>query len=248
METLHPISGFASEASLSSRNGPATPPYTPAKNKRRLERSDSPASSIHPAETSSPAKKLLKRANVDTVKVEELTESDLGYLTDIEVVWPEELEEVELDDGDDEHHEADAEDSDSGISGKFSKLHCDERNEQAELTKKRRERRLSKRTGSRVFKRSHSQSVKSESEVTDTDAMDDHDVEASARRLRRKVRGQVDGLKLVFEDIRSSPELSSVAGSAGEGRREFVRKVSPSAARQAYKQPTVEDADAMELE
>lgn len=247
METLHPRSGFTSEASLSSRNGPATPPYTPAKNKRRLERSDSPASSIHPAETSSPAKKVMKRADATTIQIEELNENDIGYLTDLDVVYPEELEEVELD-TDDEHHEADVEDSDSGISGRFSKLHCDERNEEAEMTKKRRERRLSKRTNSRIFKRSHSQSVKSGSDVTDTDAMDDQDVEASARRLRRKVRGHGDGFKLVFEDIRSSPEPSSVTGSAGEGRREIFRRKSPSAAKLTDDQALRQDADAMELE
>lgn len=247
MDTSHPRSGFASEASLSSHHGPATPPYTPAKNKRRLERSDSPASSIHPAETSSPAKKLLKRANGDTIRVEELNDSDVGYLTDVELIYPEELEELDAD-SDYEHHEADAEDSDSGISGKFSKLHCDERKEEAEMTKKRRERRLSRRTGSRIFKRSHSQSVKSESEVTDTDALDDQDVEASARRLRRKVRGPVEGFKLVFEDIRSSPEPGSLTGSAGEGRREVYRKMSPSEARLGREQARGQDHDAMELE
>jgi len=246
METLRPRSGFASEASLSSRNGPATPPYTPAKNKRRLERSDSPASSIHPAETSSPAKKLLKRANGDTIRVEELNDSDMGYLTDMELVYPEELEELDAD-TDDQHHEADAEDSDSGISGRFSKLHCDERKEEAEMAKKRRERRLSRRTSSRLFKRSHSQSVKSESDVTDTDALDDQDVEASARRLRRKVRGPVDGFKMVFQDIRSSPEPGSVSGSAGEGRREVDRKKSSFYAKLAGEQAT-RNADAMELE
>lgn len=246
METLHPRSGFASEASLSSRNGPATPPYTPAKNKRRLERSDSPASSIHPAETSSPAKKLLKRANGDTIRVEELNDSDLGYLTEVDLVYPEELEECEAD-SDYEHHEADAEDSDSGISGRFSKLHCDERKEEAEMTKKRKERRLSRQTGSRVFKRSHSQSVKSESDVTDTDALDDQDVEASARRLRRKVGAPAEGFRMVFEDIRSSSEPESTTGSAGEGRREIDRKRSPFYAKLTGEQ-SPGDADAMEVE
>lgn len=196
METLHPIAGFRSEPNLSRHGRLATPPYTPAKPKRRLERSDSPASSIHPAETSSPARKLAKRAATDTITVEELVEGDIGYLTDIDVVYPEELEEVE--DALDWDSEADADaESESGISTNLAKLRCDD---EAEMQKRRRERRLSRRTGSRVFKRSHSQSIKGDTDATDSDGINDQDVEVGARRLRRRVRGPGEDAEQGLDD------------------------------------------------
>ena len=213
METLHSMSGFTSEASLSG-NIPHTPPYTPHRTKRRLERSNSPASikSIHPTETSSPAKKAAKRSTPDTVKVEELTESDLGYITDVDVVYPEELEEIGSD-SDEDASISDSNESDDSIERHFSRLGCDE-SEEAEFERKRREKHLKKRTGSRVFKRSHSQSVKGDTEVTDSDAMGDQDHDGTARRLRRRVRGP-SGVEVVFQDVaKSSPEHRALAPAA----------------------------------
>lgn len=219
MQRFQSPSGFSSEASLSGR--PHTPPYTPHRNKgkRRLERSDSPASSIHPAETTSPAKKAAKRAALDNVRVEELADGDVGFLTDMDVVYPEELEEVPTSDGDDELSSSDGEHSDSGIARRLSRLRCGDENAEAVFEKGRRLRRMSKRMGSRIFKRSHSQSVKSDTDITDADAMDDQDVAASQRRLRRRVRGPREAA-LVFDDIpRTSPEAGSVGrGSSTAGR------------------------------
>lgn len=236
METMHPISGFTSETSLSGHNGPATPPYTPARHKRRLERSDSPASSIHPAETSSPAKKVIKRTVPDTITVSELTESDLGYLTDLDVVYPDELEELSsLSDVD--HYnvstdEVDSDvDSDIGLTSRLSRLDCSDDHEtkdEVEMEKARRERRLSRRHGSRVFKRSHSQSLKSGTAVpeafsdVDLDAIDDQDFAGGVRRLRRRTKGP-GGVKEVFEDVGSSAEQESLAES-GEDRRKVVER------------------------
>jgi hypothetical protein len=204
METLSSTSGFASEASLPG-NAPHTPPYTPHRAKRPLERNDSPASvrSIHPAETSSPAKKAAKKQVKDDVKVEELTEGDAGYITDIDVVYPHELEEIETDsdhssDGGDEEHEF----SDD-IASRLSRLGCDDSPE-GQFERKRRAEHLRRRRDSRVFKRSHSQSVKSDTEVTDPEAMADHDVAASARRLRRRVRSPT-GFDSGMDDVTSSP-------------------------------------------
>ncbi|KAK4545082.1 hypothetical protein LTR36_003633 [Oleoguttula mirabilis] len=210
MQRFHSPSGFSSEASISGR--PHTPPYTPrrAKGKRRLERADSPASSVHPAETTSPAKKIAKRATVDNVRVEELAEGDVGFMTDIDVVYPEELEEVPSSDGDDELSPSDDEHSDTGMTRRMSRLHCGDENAEVEFEKGRRLRRMSKRMSSRIFKRSHSQSVNSDAETTDVDAMADQDIAASQRRLRRRVRGPREA-ELVFEEMqRSSPEASGV--------------------------------------
>ena len=190
------LSGFTADAGLSGR--PYTPPYTSYRNKgkRRLERSHSPASSVHPTETNSPAKKQAKRPAVEeaSVKVEELLEGDVRGLSDIDVVYPEELEEAgstDDGDGDDERSssgEADAQSDADGIAKGMSRLRCKDEKGEAKFEKGRRQRRLSKRIGSRVFKRSHSRCVKSETEevmVTE----DDHDVATSQRRLRRRVKG-----------------------------------------------------------
>lgn len=217
METLYSTSGFTSEASLSGR--PHTPPYTPARaTKRRLERSDSPAStigSIHPAETRSPAKKAAKRAATDDIQVEELTEGDIGYLTDIDVVYPDELEEISSSDSDEDRDATDVSETEAThLTRKLSRLRCGD-DQEVDFEQRRRQRHIEKRGGSRMFKRTHSQSVKSETDVTDVDAMDDHDIGASQRRLRRRVRGPREA-GIAFEDLRSSPEASN-ASAATDG-------------------------------
>ena len=217
METLSPSSGFASEASLPG-NAPHTPPYTPHRAKRPLERNDSPASmrSIHPVETSSPAKKVAKKQVQNDIRVEELTEGDAGYITDIDVVYPHELEEVDTDsdrssgNGDEEHESGDE------ISSRLSRLDCDDSPE-GQFERKRRAEHLRRRRDSRIFKRSHSQSVKSDTEVTDPEAMADHDVAASARRLRRRTRGPT-GYESGMDDVTSSPIQSVGLASSPEVR------------------------------
>lgn len=214
METLYSTSGFTSEASLSGR--PHTPPYTPARSaKRRLERSDSPAStigSIHPAEIDpSPAKKAAKRAATDDIKVEELAEGDVGYLTDIDVVYPEELEEISSGDSDEDGNATDVSENDATkLTRKLSRMRCGD-DQEVDFEQRRRQRHIEKRAGNRIFKRTHSQSVKSEGEVADSDALDDHDLGSSQRRLRRRVRGPREA-GIAFEDLlRSSPEASNAS-------------------------------------
>jgi hypothetical protein len=234
METLHSKLGFATQTSLhAAHKPPATPPYTPAKYKRPFERSDSPASSIHPTETSSPAKKVLKRTSSDNVLVVELPDSDIGSFAATDVVSPSELEEAE-DYLSDVHsdivelveepaYESDSDsDSDSGISTRFSRLDFEEQEEQEEMAQKRRERRLSKRSSIRVFKRPHSQSANSASGVTDTDDANERNGDASARRLRRRVLSPVGG-PIDWEDAMSSPE-PGVLGSPTQASNQ-VRRV-----------------------
>lgn len=231
MQTLHPNLGFASQTSLhAAHSSPATPPYTPAKHKRPFSRADSPASSIHPTETSSPAKKVLKRTASDNVLVVELPDNDINSLPDIDVVSPSELEEAEdylseihsdIVDAEPTYVSDPESDSDSdtgsGISSRFSRLNCDEQEEQEEMTQKRLERRLSKRVSIRVFKRPHSQSADGDTRSTDTtDDVDERNGDASIRRLRRRMLSPVGGPIDWDEDSRSSPE-PGVLASAKQG-------------------------------
>lgn len=222
METLLPKLGFASQTSLhAAHKPPATPPYTPAKHKRRLERSDSPASSIHPTETSSPAKKVLKRTPSDNVLVVELPDGELVSLPETDIVSPSELEEAEdylSEIHSDDHavepsYESDRDadydyDSDSGISSRFARLDCEDQEEESEMAQKRLERRLSKRVSIRVFKRPHSQSADGDTVATDTDDADERNGDASIRRLRRRVLSPVGG-PIDWEYATSSPEPDS---------------------------------------
>lgn len=209
MEILRSVLDLPSETMTLSEPAPRTPPYTPHRAKRRLERSDSPASSIHPAETCSPAKKIVKRTASDHVKVEELVEGDLGYQSDIESIYPEELEEAASNsDGDDEMSSSDSDGPDEAITRRLSRLSCGELSE-VDFEKERRRRHVMRRAGEKAaFKRSHSQSVKSDTDVTtDPDAMDDQDLIASRRRLRRRVHGPREAEEVLEDVPRSSPEV-----------------------------------------
>ncbi|KAK0936535.1 hypothetical protein LTR48_007281 [Friedmanniomyces endolithicus] len=236
--------GCTSETSLSGTR-PHTPPYTPYRNKgkrtRLTPRSDSPASSIHPTETVSPPKKHPSKRQAteeDSVRVEELAESDPAYLSDdVSIVYPASLEEASglstanSEYGDDELSssasdmeaggEVASEAGGNGITHRMSRLRCAD---EAEFEAGRMQRRLSKRMGSRVFKRSHSQSVKGPpegmvEEVMDLEGMGDQDLEASARRLRRRVRGPKDGVMVGFEDVGPRRALDYGGVRAGEGMR-----------------------------
>ncbi|WPH00385.1 Hypothetical protein R9X50_00321200 [Acrodontium crateriforme] len=216
MATLHPKPTFLSDGILPNAR-PDTPPYTPHRTKRPLERADSPASSIQPTETSSPSKKAAKRRAVadndnDNIKVEELVEGD-SYFTDIEVIYPDELEEVETESDSFESYTDDGDEGaeTSGLTRRLSRLRCGDDTE-VDFEKERRERHLHRRTESRLFKRTHSESVKSNSEVVDAEAMADHDNKRGQRRLRRRVRGPND----------SDQEASSSVYGANSSARSSV--------------------------
>ena len=202
---------------------PQTPPYTPLhrnKGKRPLSRSESPASpvSIHPTETTSPAKKAAKKratsAEVDQVLVEEL---DAGYQTDTSVVYPETLEEASsprsatLEASDPMESDSDAEMTDGetrGLSRRLSLLYCGDENAKELFEKGRRERRMSKRLSARMFKRSHSQSVKGDSEELE-------DMTASQKKLRRTREDVLEGSPAGVAVASSPPDTP--AGTARPG-------------------------------
>lgn len=204
--TMHPSSGFSSDSSLPRHHSPATPPYTPAKPSHRLERADSPASSIHPAETVSPPKKLSKSTASDNLTVEELRDGDPGFLSDTSIVYPQGLEEVHSRSDDDRStspldSDSDIERDESGIVEPFEKLSCNgKEQEEARMENERRARRRIRRTGSRPFKRSHSKTVKGVVGVSDpSEALDDQDTAAGVRRLRRRTKGP-DDTAFAFEE------------------------------------------------
>ncbi|KXT10335.1 hypothetical protein AC579_1034 [Pseudocercospora musae] len=219
LDTLYSTSGFTSENSLSghthTHTRTHTPPYTPSRpltsgKRSRVERSDSPAShagSIHPTDTVSPRKKPNKRIATDNIRVEELAEGDAGYMGDLDVVNPDEVEEIDSSDADSLYDQNTASDDDTEaekLTRKMSQVRFgDDRDAVFERTRQRRSR--EKRADSRLFKRSHSQSVKSETEVTDFDAMPDQDRESTRRRLRRRTKGP-DDADFIFDELpRSSP-------------------------------------------
>ena len=145
----------------------------------------------------------------------ELNDGDPGSLVGVDVVSPAELEEVEdslvASESESDHVDSDPDsdsDSDSGISSRFSKLNCNEQEEDLIMTQNRLQRRASKRSSLRVFKRPHSQSANGDTGATDTDDPNERS-DASPRRQRRRILSPVSG-PIELEDARSSPEPASL--------------------------------------
>ncbi|KAF2268503.1 hypothetical protein CC78DRAFT_372385 [Lojkania enalia] len=124
--------------------------------------------------------------------LEEL-DSDPGYDSDIEVIRPSHYEDAKSDRGGKSLEENELVDD-------FERLRCevdssDDGEEQQRMYRRRKKRWSS---GIYTFKRSYSQSVEGDSSYSDNDPLDD--VDSSARRLRRRVRGPGDRSSLIFED------------------------------------------------
>lgn len=144
--------------------------------------------------------RVARRVDRPSFVLEEL-DSDPGYDSDIEIIKP--------------YHCEDARSEKSGgvpdgnvLLDKFKELHCQHGSSDDEEEKERIYRRKKKRWSAGIFKRSHSQSVEGDSSYSDNDPLDDVDV--SARRLRRRVRGPGDRASLIFED-RGFPNSSNIA-------------------------------------
>lgn len=120
--------------------------------------------------------------------IEEL-DSDPGYECDIEVI---------------QGHCEDARSEKSGtkseVLARMKGLQIDDSSDEEERElQERRYRQKKKRWSAGNFKRSHSQSVEGDSSYSDNDPLDD--IDPSARRLRRRVRGPIDRRgSLIFED------------------------------------------------
>jgi hypothetical protein len=123
--------------------------------------------------------------------LEEL-ESDPGYDSDIEVIHPSHCEDAKSD-------KSVSKLGKNEVSERLKKLELDNEGSSDEEEQLRRYRQKKKRWSAGVFKRSHSQSVEGDSSYSDNDVLDD--VNPSARRLRRRVRGPCDRrMSLIFQD------------------------------------------------
>ncbi|KAF2272124.1 uncharacterized protein EI97DRAFT_234347 [Westerdykella ornata] len=122
--------------------------------------------------------------------LEEL-DSDPDYDSDIEVVRPDHYEDAKSE-------KSGGRLEDSGLLHRFQDLRC-EHSSSDEEEQQRLYRRKKKRWSAGIYnKRTHSQSIEGDSSYSDNDPLDD--VDSSARRLRRRVRGPGDRSSLLFED------------------------------------------------
>lgn len=129
-----------------------------------------------------------RRVEKAEFELEEL-DTDIESDSDIEVVRPDHCEDAKSDK------------SESGlvenVLDQFKELRCQEGSSDEE-EQQRIYRRKKKRWSAGIFKRSHSQSIEGDSSYSDNDLLDD--VDLSARRLRRRVRGPSDRTSQLFED------------------------------------------------
>ncbi|KAF2083660.1 hypothetical protein K490DRAFT_69579 [Saccharata proteae CBS 121410] len=153
--------------------------------------------------------------------IEELPDDDdTSYASQTEIIRPSGFEEAP--------HFRD----DHGVSAHLARLNCDDESaaeSSGEALQRRRYERKKKRWSSGLFKRSHSQSVGSDTDADDVDGVDAHDVGSSARRLRRRVRGPGDRSSLIFEDVGSSGidevgELGASGGAKGSSRQQSAEE------------------------
>jgi hypothetical protein len=136
-----------------------------------------------------PSPRLVDEADVSFV-ITEVGSDASSYDSDVEVVRPDHFEDAKSD-------RSGARLEKDGFIDKFKELHCQEDSSDEE-ERQRIYRRKKKRWSAGIFKRSHSQSVEGDSSYSDNDPLDD--IDSTARRLRRRVRGPGDQTSLVFED------------------------------------------------
>ncbi|KAF2402361.1 hypothetical protein EJ06DRAFT_336025 [Trichodelitschia bisporula] len=134
--------------------------------------------------------------------VEELSDNDIGYDSETEIVRPDQTEDAPSECGSVKRCKLDHE-----ILEKFRSLNCDTQ-ERAEFEKAQRmkyERKKKKWSIGGKKKRSHAQSIGSDSDdVDDLEPMEAQQVGSSARRLRRRTMGPSDGERprtsLIFDE------------------------------------------------
>lgn len=139
-------------------------------------------------------KPTARRVEVADFELEEV-ESGPEYDSETEVVRPDHFEDASSERATEEGLE-----TDTGIISRFSSLHCaGELNDEEQRASYRKKK---KRWSAGIFKRSHSQSVGSDTDIEDSEALDAHDVDSSARRLRRRVRGPGENRSsLIFDEL-----------------------------------------------
>ncbi|KAF1963544.1 hypothetical protein CC80DRAFT_8339 [Byssothecium circinans] len=160
---------------------------------------DSEDSSADESDEESELEEIKPSRTVDeadvTFVLEELGSSEDGYDSDVEVVQPTHCEDAKSE-------------KSEGMIEKFKDMQVLEGSSDEE-ERDRIYRRKKKRWSAGIFKRSHSQSIEGDSSYSDNDPLDD--VDSTARRLRRRVRGPADRrASLVFED-RGFPNSNNIA-------------------------------------
>ncbi|KZF21801.1 hypothetical protein L228DRAFT_160259 [Xylona heveae TC161] len=179
----------------------------------------------------------------DGLVIEEVEEDSNNVDTSAEHIHPDHYEEVEevIPSADESVRSVV---DNNGIVGGLRKLSCDDDTE-SQSEQERRDHRRRKRGNTGLFKRSHSQSVGSSADV-DVDALDDHDVRWSARRLRRRVRGPDERVMMSFEGI-ATPIMGEVEEPASESSKSRRRSLNSSSSDRSS--PALSGAEcAMELD
>ena len=139
------------------------------------------------------------KVSSENITVEEVREDDFVSDGNIEVLQPDGYEDPDSDSGPDKTFKSLWEESKGkadiirGVEEMCTKGFGDVEEQE------RRYRQKKKRWSAGLCKRSHSQSIESDSDPEDED-LDAHDIGCSARRLRRRVKGPGDRSSLVFED------------------------------------------------
>lgn len=174
----------SSQASTESGEGYTTTP-------EESEDEDVDEDSEDEEEESEPEEQRPIRLAAKAYFILEELDSDPGYDCDIEIVRPDHYEDAK----------SDRSGTKSEVFARLNELQLqeDSSDDSEKEEMERRYRQKKKRWSAGVFKRSHSQSVEGDSSYSDNDPLDD--VDPTARRLRRRVRGPRDRREsLIFED------------------------------------------------
>lgn len=146
-----------------------------------------------------------RRADEEDISfILEYLDSERGYDSEIEVVHPDQFEDAKSD-------RSKSRLDDNGIIDEINEMHlnADDSSEDEEA-RQRINWKKKKRWSARMYKskRTYSMSVEGDSSYSDNDPCDD--VDESARRLRRRVRGPGDRSSLIFEDG-GFPNINNIA-------------------------------------
>ncbi|KAL5452059.1 hypothetical protein PMIN06_006081 [Paraphaeosphaeria minitans] len=149
------------------------------------------------------ARQFRRAEEEDISFILEYLDSEPGYDSDIEVVRPDQFEDAKSD-------RSNSRLDDHGITDEINDMHLTGDSSEDEELRQRMDRKKKKRWSDRMYKtkRTYSMSVEGDSSYSDNDPCDD--VDESARRLRRRVRGPGDRTSLLFEDG-GFPNINNIA-------------------------------------
>ena len=149
------------------------------------------------------ARPFRRAEEADISFILEYLDSEPGYDSDIEVVRPDHFEDAKSE-------KSGSRLDDNAICDEIKQINLSGDSSDDEETRQRLNWKKKKRLSARVYKtkRTYSMSVEGDSSYSDNDPLDD--VDESARRLRRRVRGPGDRSSLIFEDG-GFPNINNIA-------------------------------------